>query len=388
MKSDQIKMSIKQLNQPASEDLDHRVHKGIDHELAQTQHTQTTHIEPLRRSIMKHPGIKIAAAAVIVFAVILGFNPFGTNNITFAQVIEPLLNFNTIMLDFISGEEGSGAVVHDVVKGNRIRRTISNMDSTMILDLDAGKMLLLNADKSAAYVDIQGTVEQGTRELLDMVRSIVSKVEENPEIVVQELGIRDFGGIETVGFEVKDAHATIRLWADPATATPKRIELNIGKYKAILKNIEFDVPVLDNEVSMDVPQGYQLVEHPIAINEPTEQDLIATLGLWAEHINGGTFPDAIGVQELMTLQPDVVTALGKLEGSEQEKTDRGMQYGRTVIFVQLLTQRGELHYAGQGVALGASDKAVLWYRMGDTKTYRVIYGDLHVEEVALDLLPQ
>ena len=72
MKSDQIKKSIKHLSQPASPDLDHRVHKGIDRELAQTQHRQTTRIEPSRRSIMKHPGIKIAAAAVIVFAVILG----------------------------------------------------------------------------------------------------------------------------------------------------------------------------------------------------------------------------------------------------------------------------------------------------------------------------
>ena len=337
---------------------------------------------------MKRPVIKIAAAAIIVFAVILGFNPFGTNNITFAQVVEYILTARTVELDFVASEEVSGPVIHDVIKGNRIRRTISNMDSTMILDLDSGKMLLLNADKTAAYVDIQGTVEQGTRELLNMIRSIVSKVEEDPEIVVQELGQRDFDGVKTVGFEVKNGRSTINLWADPQTASPKRIELIIGQTKTILKNIEFDVPVLDSEVSMEVPETYTLAQQSMAMGEPTEQDLIATLGLWAEHINGGTFPDKIGAQELLALQPEVVTALGQIEGPEQQKNDLGMQYGRTVLLITMLSQQGELHYAGKGVTFGDADTAVLWYREGDAKTYRVIYGDLHVEEVALDLLPQ
>ena len=90
----------------------------------------------------------------------------------------------------------------------------------------------------------------------------------------------------------------------------------------------------------------------------------------------------------MALQPELVAALGQIEGSVQEKTDLGMHYGKTVLFIQLLGQQGEYHYAGQGVALGDADTAVLWYRQGGSKTYRVIYGDLHVEEVGLDRLPQ
>ena len=338
---------------------------------------------------MKNPMIKLAAAIIIVIAVILGLNPFTQGTVTFAQIIKPILEYSSIVLDFVPGEEGSGPVIHDLIKGNRIRRTISNMESTMILDLDSEKMLVLDpAIKSANYVDIQGTVSEGTRELLDMIRNIVSKVEDNPEIVVQELGRRDFDGVEAVGFQVKDSHATIYLWADPVTATPRRIELHIGQTVSILKNIEFDVPVSEGQISMEVPQDYTLAEQQMTMSEPSEEDLIATLGLWAEHVNGGTFPEAIGVQELMALQPDLVAALGQMEGSEQEKTDLGMQYGKTVLFIQLLGQQGEYKYAGQGVALGDADTAVLWYRSGDAKTYRVIYGDLRVEELALDRLPQ
>jgi len=338
---------------------------------------------------MKNPIIKLAAAIIIVVAVILGLNPWSDGTVTFAQVIKPILEYSSIMLDFVAGEEGSGPVMHDLIKGSRIRRSISNMESTMILDLDSGKMLLLDpAAKTANYVDIQGTVTEGTRKLLDMVRNIVSKVENNPEIVVQELGRRDFDGIEAVGFQVKDSHATIYLWADPVTATPRRIELHIGQTVSILKNIEFDVPVSEDQISMELPRGYTLAEQQMAMGEPSEEDLIATLGLLAEHVNGGTFPEAIAVQDLVALQPDVVAALGQIEGSEQEKTDLGMQYGRTVLFIQLVGQRGEYHYAGQGVTFGDADTAVLWYRQGDTKTYRVVYGDLHVEELGLDRLPQ
>ncbi len=338
---------------------------------------------------MKNPMIKLGAAAIIVIAVILGLNPFTQGTVTFAQIIKPILEYSTIVLDFIPGEEGGGPVIHDVIKGKRIRRTISNMESTMILDLDTEKMLILNpAAKSANYVDIQGIVTEGTRELLDMIRNIVSKVEDNPEIVVQELGRRDFDGMEAVGFQVKDSRATIYLWADPVTATPRRIELHIGQTVTILKNIEFDVPVSEDQISMELPQGYTLAEEQMAMSEPSEEDLIATLGFWAEHVNGGTFPEAIGAKELMALQPELVAALGQIEGSVQEKTDLGMQYGRAVLFIQLLGQQGEYRYAGKDVALGDADTAVLWYRQGDTKTYRVIYGDLHTEELGLDRLPQ
>ena len=127
MRPDQIKKSMKALHQSASTDLDHRVHSGIDQELAQTTQNRTTQFEPFsRRQLMKRPVIKIAAAAIIIFAVILGLNPFGKGNITFADVIQPILNARTVALDFISGDEDTGVVMHDIMAGNRIRRTVSN----------------------------------------------------------------------------------------------------------------------------------------------------------------------------------------------------------------------------------------------------------------------
>ena len=89
----------------------------------------------LRRIIMKSPLIKMAAAAVIIIAVLIGINPFG-GTVTFADVIEPILNARTVIFDFLIGEEESGPVMHEIVVGPRIKRTISNIPGmTMIIDL-------------------------------------------------------------------------------------------------------------------------------------------------------------------------------------------------------------------------------------------------------------
>jgi hypothetical protein len=390
MRPDQTKNSMKALHQPASTDLDHRVHSGIDRELAQTTQNRTTQFEPFsRRQLMKRPVIKIAAAAIIVFAVILGLNPFGKGNITFADVIQPILNARTVALDFISGDEDTGVVMHDIMVGNRIRRTVSNIDTLMILDLDSERMLNLDPEaKEAAYINIQGTMATGTRQCMELVRNIVSKVEDNPELVVKDLGRKDFDGIEAVGFQVKEPGVTVNIWADPVTATPKRIELIIGPNVNVFKNIEFDVLVTEDEISMEVPEGYTLSAQPMDLGEPTEEDLIFMLEIWAKDVLGGTFPDQVGVQELMQLLPTISSIQHDTEPSEEEKAQGGMHFARSMMFLQLNIQRGDFHYAGKGVSFGDSKTAVIWYRPDGAKTYRVIYGDLHVEEVALDLLPQ
>ena len=44
--------------------------------------------------------------------------------------------------------------------------------------------------------------------------------------------------------------------------------------------------------------------------------------------------------------------------------------------------------AGMDVRLGDADTAILWYRPEDAETYRMIYGDLSVADVAPENLPQ
>jgi hypothetical protein len=62
-----------------------------------------------------------------------------------------------------------------------------------------------------------------------------------------------------------------------------------------------------------------------------------------------------------------------------------MSLGKGMLFHMSLKDR---HYAGSGVKVGEADKAVFWYLPDGSQTYRVIYGDLSVKDVAPENLPK
>ncbi len=380
---------MKSLKLKASARLDNRVHSGIDRAQAESQQTLKVPLESnKRRILMKSPITKIAAAAIVVIAATAGILSLGGGRPAFAKVIEPLLKARTVVFDFIVGDEASGLVIHDVVVGNRIRRTMSNLPLVMILDLDNGKMMTLEPEgKTALIVDIAGQTTQGTENILKLVRDVVQKIAEHPQDV-QDLGERRIDGRDTVGFLIKNPSEKLHIWADTTTATPVRIELYGSNSVTVLKNIEFDVPVEGSMVSMDVPTGYTVKESNMKMGDFTEEDLLIGLRVWAQVVNDGIFPDTVSAAACMEQMPKLVEKMGRLNLPEDEGAKLGMGYGKLSGFLMVLDHQGEWHYAGKGVAFGDAQTAVFWYRKGDAKTYRVIYGDLHVEDVDLDRMPK
>jgi predicted anti-sigma-YlaC factor YlaD len=343
------------------------------------------------RLLMKNPIIKLAVAAVIVVAVLIGLhfvvNPFGAT-ITFAKVIQPILNARTVVFDFVVGGEETGSVMHDIVVGSKIRRTFSNMDPIMIIDLDSAKMLTLDPKtKGAAYIDIQGPLQEGTKNLLEFVRKVITSLKDLP---VQELGQRDIDGRKAIGFYAAEKpNIELTIWADPVTANPIRIEMLLGQSLYILKNFEFDVPVDESLVSMKPPAGYTLSDKQFDMTQFAEQDFITVLRLWVEHLLGGNFPQNLSAGELMSLAPRLAEKIGQLNVSEEEKTQLGMTMGKGLVFFQQLDPTGVTwHYAGNGVKLGEADKAIFWYQPKGSQTYRVIHGDLSVKDVSPENLPK
>jgi len=342
----------------------------------------------LRRIIMKSKVTRIAAAAAIIIVASIVLSQLGCGTPTFAQVIEPILNARTVVFDFIVGSEETGAVMHDIVVGPRIRRTFSNMDTILIIDLVNAKMLTLDPQtKSAVYVDIQGPLQEGTKNFLEFVRNIVNNLKEMP---VQELGQRDIDGRKAIGFYVANKpNIELTIWADLETAKPVRIELLMGQSLYILKNFEFDIPVDETLVSMEPPAGYTLNAQEFDMSKFSEQDFIQMLRFLAEYLLDGSFPQSLSIEDTMNLTPEIGRKIDQLNISDEEKTRLGMTYGRGIVFFQQLDPTGATwHYAGSGVKLGDAEKAIFWYRPKDSKTYRVIYGDLSVKDVAPENLPK
>jgi hypothetical protein len=384
-----IASAMKSIRVNASAKLDDRVHSGIDRAIRESQHTVKVPFEPHRRSIlMKSPMIRIAAAAVIAVVAAVGILTMAGGKPAFAKVAETILKARTVVFDFAVGNEPTSPVLHDEVVGSRIRRTFSNMPTVLVLDLDSGKMLTLNPpDKSAIYVDIQGQLVEGTQSILKLVRDIVQQIADHPD-EVQDLGTREIEGRRAVGFLVKGQNVQLHIWADVETAKAVRIELHSPQTVTIVKNIQFDAAIDESLVSMDVPAGYTLKKAEMNMGNLTEQDFVETLRVWAQQLNGGTFPDGVSVEAAMQQMPALGAKIEQLKLPAEEGTKMGMAFGKGLGFLQMLSYQGEWHYGGKGVALGDAKAAIFWYRKGDAKTYRVIYGDLHVEDVELERMPK
>jgi len=136
---------------------------------------------------------------------------------------------------------------------------------------------------------------------------------------------------------------------------------------------------------MDVPDGYTEQKKVFDMGTSTEQDLVECLRIWAELLLDGNFPEAIGMEELMKQLPQIEAKLGESVASAEEGTQKGMTLGKGMLFEMSLKDK---HYAGNGVKLGEADKAIFWYQPEGAETYRVIYGDLSVKDVAPENLPK
>jgi hypothetical protein len=380
---------MKSVELKARAGLDARVHADIDQALAETQQTLTVRREPgARRTFMRSPIFKLALAAVVVIAAAVIVPPMLGSKPALAQVIKPILNARTVAFDFLLSEDPAGPVMHDIVVGNRIRRTMSNLPVVMVLDLDSGKMLALDPrSMGATTMDIQGHVTQGTQNILALVRDIVQRIADHPQ-EAQDLGERRIDERNTVGFLIENPNEKLQIWADLKNATPVLIELYGAQSVAILKNIQFDVPVEESLVSMDVPSGYTAAKTDLKMGDFTEDDLISGLRAAAQVLNSGAFPDTFTAAQCMEQMPALQEKLGQVSLPDEEKIKLGMGFGKSAGFLMMLDHQGEWHYAGKGVTFGDATKAVFWYRRGDAKNYRVVYGDLHTEDVGLDRLPK
>jgi hypothetical protein len=341
--------------------------------------------------IMKSRITKLAAAAVIIIAVMIGMNSFlgsGTS-VAFADVIQPILDARTVIMDILIGPEGRQAVIHDEVMGSRIRRTVSNVQGTdIIIDLEQMKMLVLaHAGKMAAYVELEGLGKMPN--YLELLQDVVARMQDKEEFQIEEQGLQEIDGHDYIVFVAESENETITIWVDPETVLPVRIKQKTPNMQIICNNLQFDVALDKSRFSMEVPDGYVVQQvGGIDFKKSSESDFIETLRIWAEIIEDGHFPDSINLEDIVKIGPNFDKGLKQANLTKQQEAEIAIRWGQGLVFIRFFKGQGQWHYAGKGVKLGDSDTPIFWYQPKDSETYRVIYGDLHVEDVETDKLPK
>jgi hypothetical protein len=343
------------------------------------------------RFIMKSPITKLAMAAVIIAAAIVGVHYFaggGTKPcLAWDCVIRSIMDANTAEFDIIVGEEGKVPVIHDMIMGSKIRRTMGGMAEASIIDLGTSQILTLDpVKKKAVYISLKDLPQ--IPNYMDTLRNVITMLEKAPGFTVEDIGDQVIDGQTLRGFKANHPKAQIEIWADTKTGLPVRIVQQEGQMKVICKNMRFDVPMAQSLFDMNAPEGYKVEKQELNLFGSTEEDFIEGLRIQAEVLGDGVFPDDVSIEHLVKITPTIKEKFDKLTMPDEEKTQLGLKLQKGIMFIRFFKGEGKWVYAGKGVKLGDAGTAIFWYRPAGSQTYHVIYGDLSIKDVAEVDLPR
>jgi hypothetical protein len=363
--------------------------KMLDGQVKQKPSRPETTRPSIWRTLMNNRITKFSAAAVILITAAVLLSQFAFPAVTFAKVIKPIFEAKTFAYDYLVGGEGTPAA-RDLVSGNRIRRTLSHAPNmVLIIDAEAAKILRLDtAGKTAALVNIAGPLEKDARNFIALLRETIERLMADPNFEPEEQVRRQIDGRKAIGYSLSDDRQRMTILADAKTGTLLQIEFEWGKETCILRNFEFNIPIPEDQISMEPPAGYTMQKTQMDLSKLSEKDLIESLRVWAQYLrDDGTFPPQLLKQEYVKQIPLFREKIGPLSIPDAEKEKMGTYFIQGMMFMQILNDM-EWHYAGEGVKLGDAETPILWYQPKGSQTYRVIYGDLSVKDVAPENLPK
>ncbi len=361
---------------------------SVFNETDQQSQKQITPFGVFRRVVMRNTLTKIAAAIAVVAALFTGLHFIGNPlapTVTFAQVLQPILNARTASLDILIGQ----TAIHDDVMGSRIRRTVSGMKGAdIIIDFEQQKVLTIDhGKKTAVYIGLAGLPD--LKNYVDMLRDVIARLQSAPDFHVQNQGEQEIQGKNCLVFVVSAGDETITIWADAKTALPVRIEQKTPNMVIACDNLKFDVAFDESLFSMDAPAGYVVQDAGgIDFSKSSEDDFTESLRIWAQIIEGGQFPESINLEDMVNIGPKFERGLKRANLTDEQIQEVAMKFGQGLVFIRFFKGQGKWHYAGAGVKLGDATKPIFWYQPKDSATWRVIYGDLHVEDVQEQDLPK
>jgi len=223
--------------------------------------------------------------------------------------------------------------------------------------------------------------------------NIIEKLRTLPDRADEELGTSEINGRVLQGFRVTKEGVINTVWIDPQTRDLVRVEaefINAPGMNVIMTDFQFDVDLDDSLFSLTTPAGYTRIEVQADVSGVTEQDLIEYLRAWSSWTKDGTFPPTFNPIELqkVSMEMEQQGKFGDGQTSEQQRDRDAMTMYRGIMFWTQLPAESNWRYAGEDVKFGDANTAIFWYRPEGAETYRVIYGDLSVKDVAPGNLPE
>jgi outer membrane lipoprotein-sorting protein len=291
MKSeDQIKRLAKKIRVNPDASVDERVLACAETALAKS--TKNQDAVPMRcpsiwRTIMKNPVTKIAAAAVIIIAVLIGTYYFGDSvNIAgtaYAEVVERLQNARTMtyIVESTTGIESMPSMTMEIAfKEPGYMRMAMTGGYVSIIDSIQGKGLTILPPKKQ-FIEIEMSNLQNDPAQQNI--NVIEKLRNLPERADEELGTSEIDGQEVQGFRITEEGLINTVWIDMQTKELVLVEMefvNAPGMSGTMSDFQFDMELDDSLFNLTPPDDYTRLEVQVETDEVSEQHLIEFLRLW------------------------------------------------------------------------------------------------------------
>jgi len=181
------------------------------------------------------------------------------------------------------------------------------------------------------------------------------------------------------------------LWVDVATRWPVEISLDItdedggGQITIVVSDFQWDAEVTPEMFSAGIPDGYKLLYKVEMGRLESGEQLVEGLAYFAK-INGGKYPATLSVR-------DIVGEVGRIYSEARAKSTDGRPALRIDDDQIINLKMGAAHvgkleaegkecvYYGQTVTAADANRVLLRWKL-DEGRYRVIFGDLRIEDVS------
>jgi len=434
--SESIEKLIKKLRYQANAETHERILGNVLQTLDESEKEKPGAVAPnIRRTIMKSPITKLAAAAVIIIAVILGINhfigPVDVTSVALADVLERIEQAQAYMYRMkmtVTGTTMPGMPATEIeMEGTA---TISNeygmkMEMTTV-DANSGQkmiqqMYMIPKDRVMITV-MPGQKKYIRMEFTEDLLARMKKQNNDPREMVKqimncdytELGRSKIDGIEVQGFETTDPrvmagmaqHVKLTLWVDAATWLPVRQEMDIQvneqmQMHGIVYDYQWNIPVDPSEFQPVIPGDFTAFPvEGMKMPAMNEEAAIEGLRLCAELT--GKYPKTLNLltlmQELGKLKDSQSPASEQLRQefkqaqSEEDKAKKLIDVMQRIqsigmFYMMLVQDKKEPVYHGESVGPGDVGLVLLRWKISDNQ-YRVIFGDLTAADVTAEELSE
>lgn len=337
----------------------------------------------------------LVAATILVVAGVAMFSPQET--LAFEDLTKPFREAKTLVYDQVMVPAGASEApevkTRIYFKEPGLSRRELGGGSWMVHDIHQNTMLMVFANTKTATVTKTGKIPQ--KSLNSMETMAPTRWLKSASAEGEQVDSKMIEGVLAPGFRAQFGAVTMTLWGHPKTKRPLLIEmpLTVGETSYVLKmkNFQFDLPLEDSLFSIEPPEGFRVerqempeIDYSLVSKLKPEEHVVRLLKYYSGLFDGA-FPKMIDDPALSSALTSKLAEDGELSPEERnELFSMSPSMGTVWTYRQSLKGFG---YAA-GVKLGESERLVFWYRPEGSETYRAVFGDLRVENVPAERIPE